>query len=64
MYTIAEIFKAAFIIITDKALHPKHVGRKIAVLVVKEEARGKVFLETRDNILVVGMVKTKEAAIG
>lgn len=38
-----KIFKAAFIIITNKALHPKHGGRKVAILVVKEEARGKVF---------------------
>ena len=54
---------AAFIIITDKALHPEHGGRKIAVLVVQEEARGEAIRGTSDNVLVVCMVKTKEVAI-
>lgn len=59
-----KIFKAAFIIITDKALHPEHGGRKVPVLIIQEETRGEAIRGTSDNVLVVGIVKTKEVAIG
>lgn len=63
MYVIVKIFKAAFIIITNKALHPEHGGRKVAILVVQEEARGEAIRGTSDNVLVVGTVKTNKVSI-
>ena len=58
------MFKTTFVIVKDKSLHPEHRNRYITVFVEQTEARGEVFRGTSDNVLVVGIIKTNEVAIG